>query len=84
MAGAWRFWSLAGLGLVWVVAWLYFVTDLPKQNRRVGAGEIELVTDSRAATISDRGQTGLAAAGLSRPCSTLSLGLGMFAVNYTL
>ncbi len=86
IAYGWRiaFFAIGALGLLWVVAWLYFVTDLPKQNRRVGAGEIELVATSRAATIVTAEDRALPLRAYLGRASTLSLGLGMFAVNYTL
>ena len=86
IAYGWRlaFLVIAIFGLIWVVAWMYFVTDLPRQNRRVGAGEIELVAKSRAATILTAADRALPLRAYLGRASTLSLGLGMFAVNYTL
>ena len=82
----WRvsFFVLAGLGLVWTVAWRLMVTDLPKDNPRVSQGELQTLADDRATLIAPPGGTYPSLGSyLSRP-STLSLGLGMFAVNYTL
>ena len=86
IAYGWRlaFLVIAIFGLIWVVAWMYFVTDLPRQNRRVGAGEIALVTESRAATAPTAADKALPLRTYLGRASTLSLGLGMFAVNYTL
>jgi predicted MFS family arabinose efflux permease len=71
-------------GLLWVLAWRLLMTDLPRQNGRVGAAEIALVETSRAHSL-------ISAEDRARPLrsyllmpSTLALGLGMFAVNYTL
>jgi ACS family hexuronate transporter-like MFS transporter len=86
IAYGWRvaFFAIGALGLMWVAAWLYFVTDLPKQNRRVGAGEIAMVAESRAATVPTATDKALPLHVYLGRASTLSLGLGMFAVNYTL
>jgi MFS transporter, ACS family, hexuronate transporter len=86
IAYGWRvaFFAIAVLGLIWTVAWIYFVTDWPKQNRRVGPGEIALVTESRAATVLTATDQALPLRAYLGRASTLSLGLGMFAVNYTL
>ncbi len=82
----WRtaFFIIGAAGLAWVVAWRLLVSDLPRDNPRVGADEIALVEASRATSP-------LSAADSARPLraylllpSTLALGLGMFAVNYTL
>ena len=86
LAYGWRvaFFVIGALGLIWVVAWRYFVTDLPRENRRVSKAEIERVTASRAVSPVPREDRRLPLRlFLLRP-STLSLGLGMFAVNYTL
>jgi MFS transporter, ACS family, hexuronate transporter len=82
----WRtaFFVTGALGLAWVIAWRLLATDLPSQNRRVGAAELELVRNSRAvsAVRADSHHSHLRDY-LLQP-STLSLGLGMFAVNYVL
>lgn len=86
LAYSWRiaFFATGGLGLLWVVVWRYLVTDLPGENRRVSAAELDLVATSRAVSIVPAEDRSLPLrAYLMRP-STLSLGLGMFAVNYTL
>ena len=83
---SWRiaFLSLTILGLIWVVAWRFLVTDLPQQNRRVTREELQYLEDNReAAPPPAGGAYPKLSAYLTRP-STLSLGLGMFAVNYTL
>ena len=82
----WRvaFFVISALGLLWVVAWRYFVTDLPHENRRVSKAEIELVTASWAISLLPHEDHKLPLRlHLLRP-STLSLGLGLFAMNYTL
>jgi ACS family hexuronate transporter-like MFS transporter len=86
IAYGWRvaFLAIGVLGLIWVVAWRYFVTDLPKQNRRVGPEEIAMVAESRAATLPTAADRALPLRAYLGRASTLSLGLGMFAVNYTL
>ncbi len=84
----WRvsFLVLGAFGLVWVLAWRLLATDTPQENPRVSRGEIEHLERGRAAVnapaTAAAGGPGLGAY-LGRP-STLSLGLGMFAVNYTL
>lgn len=82
----WRvaFVAIGAVGLVWVVAWRMLMTDRPRDNPRVSPDEIAAVEASRATSI-------FTADDHARPLrsylllpSTLSLGLGMFAVNYTL
>ena len=82
----WRiaFFVIGAFGVVWVLAWRYFVTDLPSENHRVGAAEIDLVKTSRAVShLSPQESARSLRSFLVRP-SILSLGLGMFAVNFTL
>src|ERR1700761_475360 len=82
----WRasFIVIAVLGFLWLLLWRLFVTDKPSQSRRVGEGEAKLINDSRAIAearnVEDDGMT--LGAYLRRP-STLALGAGLFAVNYT-
>lgn len=86
VAFGWRtsFVVIAVLGFVWLICWRIFVTDKPAQSRRVGAAETQLIDESRAAAeainVEDDGMT--LGAYLRRP-STLALGAGLFAVNYT-
>jgi sugar phosphate permease len=83
---SWRisFLILAGFGLIWVIAWSLLVTDLPQDNKRVSKEELQSLADSREPVAPPPGGTYPSLTSyLSRP-STLSLGLGMFAVNYTL
>ncbi len=82
----WRvsFFILAAFGLIWVVAWRALVTDLPQDNPRVSARELQfLETNRAAAAVPATGVSPALSTYLGR-ASTLSLGLGMFAVNYTL
>ena len=80
----WAFFVTGGLGVIWVIAWAALATDLPSQNKRVGAAELEQVRASRAASaIPPSEQLPNLRAYLMQP-STLALGLGMFAVNYVL
>lgn len=87
VAFGWRvsFVIVALLGFLWIAVWRLFVTDTPAQNRRVGVQERELIERSRnAAHPAEEGDDGLTLrAYLVRP-STLALGVGLFAVNYTL
>jgi ACS family hexuronate transporter-like MFS transporter len=86
LAFGWRasFVVIAVLGFVWLVCWRIFVTEKPVQNRRVGAEETRLIDESReiaeARNVEDDGTT--LGTYLRRP-STLALGAGLFAVNYT-
>ncbi len=86
LAYGWRiaFFVIGAAGLLWVVAWRVFMTDLPRDNPRVDPEEVALIEASRAVSV-------VPAAAHAQPLraylflpSTLSLGLGMFAVNYTL
>ena len=82
----WRaaFVAIGVAGLLWVVGWRLLMTDLPRDNPRVGADEIALVESSRAVSLlSPEDRDRPLRAYLLLP-STLALGLGMFAVNYTL
>src|SRR6202521_2409601 len=87
IAYGWRtsFVIIAALGLVWVVAWRILATDKPAENARVGAAERDMVEASRgAAHPAEAGdETTPLRSYLFRP-STLALGVGLFAVNYTL
>jgi len=82
----WRiaFFVIGTFGLVWVVAWRHFVTDHPRDNPRVDAEELRLVAASRAASIVPASEQSLPLLSILTRASTLSLGLGMFAVNYSL
>ena len=84
----WRisFVVLGGFGLLWVIAWSLLVTDTPQQNARVTPDEVRMLEDSRAAVASPPPEGGVdpALSSYLLRASTLSLGLGMFAVNYTL
>ncbi|WP_267426708.1 MFS transporter [Methylobacterium sp. GC_Met_2] len=82
----WRvaFVAIGAVGLLWVVAWRLLMTDRPQDNPRVGAEEIALIERSRAVThLAPSDHARSLKEYLFLP-STLSLGLGMFAVNYTL
>lgn len=86
LAYGWRmaFFAIGALGLLWVVAWRLLMTDTPRENPRVSEAEIALVAASREVSLVPKQHHGLPLRKyLTRP-STLSLGLGMFAVNYTL
>jgi ACS family hexuronate transporter-like MFS transporter len=86
LAFGWRasFVVIGILGLVWIVCWRLFVTETPAQSRRVGNEERKLIDESRAVAearnVEEDGMT--LGAYLRRP-STLALGAGLFAVNYT-
>lgn len=71
-------------GLLWVVLWRVFATDLPRENPRVSKAEIELIAADRTGLSDMAGarSTPLLTY-LLRP-STLSLGLGLFAMNYSI
>jgi len=86
VAFGWRvsFVVIALLGFTWIVVWRLFVTNKPEENHRVDASETRLINESRAAAevhnVEDDGTT--FGSYLRRP-STLALGAGLFAVNYT-
>jgi MFS family permease len=86
VAFGWRtsFVVIALLGFVWIACWRWLVTDKPRESRRVGAAELRLIDESRAEAearnVEDDGTT--LGSYLRRP-STLALGAGLFAVNYT-
>jgi MFS family permease len=86
IAYGWRiaFFVIGAIGVLWVIAWRYFVTDTPAENPRVGKAELELVQASRAVSYFSKHENATPLRTyLLRP-SILSLGLGMFAVNFTL
>ncbi|CAM2197079.1 Hexuronate transporter [Paraburkholderia kururiensis] len=87
VAFGWRvsFVVVAVLGFVWIAVWRIWVTDTPAQNRHVGDQERELIERSRKTVQAhEASEEGMALrAYLLRP-STLALGVGLFAVNYTL
>ncbi len=81
----WRiaFFVIGAFGLVWVLVWRHFASDRPQGNPRVGAAELRHIEAGRAeqpVPPADRDRP--LRAFLLRP-STLALGLGMFAANYT-
>lgn len=83
---SWRvaFLSLTVIGLAWVLAWRLLVTDMPQQNRRVSQAELQYLEASRELAPEPAGGSHPGLAAYLGRASTLSLGLGMFAVNYTL
>jgi MFS transporter, ACS family, hexuronate transporter len=86
VAFGWRvsFVVIAVLGFAWLVCWRIFVTDKPFQNRRVGPKEKRLIDESReAAEVRNVEEDGTTLGSYLRRPSTLALGAGLFAVNYT-
>ena len=83
---SWRvaFLIIGFAGLIWVLVWRALVTDLPERNAHVGPGERALVAASRAVPVVPPSDRALPLRRYLLRASTLSLGLGMFAVNYTL
>lgn len=83
---SWRvsFVILGALGLIWVLAWRFLVTDLPQKNPRVSSDEMQFLENSREPIATPPGGVYPSLVTYLRRASTLSLGLGMFAVNYTL
>jgi MFS family permease len=82
----WRvsFVVIAALGFVWLVCWRIFVTEKPQQNRRVGTEETRLIDTSRdEAELRNVEEDGTTLGSYLRRPSTLALGAGLFAVNYT-
>jgi len=82
----WRvsFLVIALLGFAWIVCWRLFVTNKPQESRRVGTAEISLINDSRAvAEVRNAEEDGTTFGSYLRRPSTLALGAGLFAVNYT-
>jgi MFS transporter, ACS family, aldohexuronate transporter len=86
IAYGWRiaFLAIGVAGLLWVVAWHFLMTDQPGDNPRVGAEEVAYVRASRAVCVVPPQQHAQPLRSYLALPSTLSLGLGMFAVNYTL
>ncbi len=86
LSTSWRvsFFILAAFGLIWAVAWRLLVTDLPASNPRVSPEELQFLENSREPVAEPLGGVYPALSTYLGRASTLSLGLGMFAVNYTL
>ncbi|MDA0574904.1 MFS transporter [Burkholderia gladioli] len=86
LAFGWRisFVVIGVLGLVWIACWRWLVTEKPAANRRVGDDERRLIEDSRAsAEVRNAEPAGTTLGSYLRRPSTLALGAGLFAVNYT-
>lgn len=83
---SWRvsFGILAAFGLIWVLVWRLVVTDLPQENKGVSKDELLFLENSREPVAEPPGGVYPSLVSYLRRPSTLSLGLGMFAVNYTL
>jgi sugar phosphate permease len=87
VAYGWRiaFVFIALLGFCWIILWRLLGTDYPAQNRHVGNEEARMVQESRAKVVpvesADDGAP--LRSYLTRP-SILAVGVGLFAVNYTL
>jgi len=93
IAFGWRtsFIIVAVLGFLWIVAWLFWATDRPADNKRVGNAELDLIQISRGTASQSSGGAAVDASKPKTPlrpylfrASTLALGAGVFAVNYTL
>jgi MFS family permease len=86
LAIGWRvaFVIIGVAGFAWIVVWRRLVTDFPRDNPRVSADEIELVTASRRASDLRPDSHPLPLRDYLARASTMSLGLGLFAMNYTL
>jgi MFS family permease len=86
VAFGWRmsFVVIAVLGFMWIAVWRLLVTEKPAQSPRVSDGERALIESSRAQAEARNAEPQGTTLGtyLRRP-STLALGAGLFAVNYT-
>jgi MFS family permease len=82
----WRvsFIAIGVLGFVWLVCWRIFATDKPVENRRVAVEETQMIDASRElAEVRNTESDGTTLGSYLRRPSTLALGAGLFAVNYT-
>lgn len=82
----WRvsFVVLAVLGLLWLICWRMLVTNKPAESPRVSDAERSLIQESRlAAEAVNTEQDGMTLGAYLRRPSTLALGAGLFACNYT-
>lgn len=89
LAAGWRgaFAGTALAGFVWLVCWRFAATDRPNQNRRVDAVERHTIESDQADSV--RADNPLLGDGATLRdyllCSgPFGVGLGLFAVNYTL
>lgn len=79
----WAFFVIGFAGLVWVFAWKRFATDWPGQNHRVGGEELRLIAKARELRAYARGDASYPLRSYLFRANTLSLGLGLFSMNYT-
>jgi ACS family hexuronate transporter-like MFS transporter len=86
IAYGWRiaFFAIGAAGLAWVIAWRWLMTDLPRDNHRVSKEEVDYIAASRAVSVIPLKDHSKPLRSYLLLPSTLSLGLGMFAVNYAL
>ncbi len=82
---SWRvsFLVITVIGLVWLFFWLFYVTDTPATNKRVGSAEKQLVARSRAAAAVREGDTASIGTWLKTP-AVLAIALAFFSYNYVL
>lgn len=83
-AGSWRtpFIVVTLLGFLWLVAWMWLVTDTPATNLHVSARELAMIGDSRVGEAANGADAGRSLGYyLSRP-AVLALAAGFFGANY--
>ena len=82
----WRvsFVVIALLGILWLIAWLAIMRDLPRMHPRVSSAELARISESRARhTPIEAASSARLGAALSRP-SVLAVAGGLFAANYVI
>lgn len=87
VAYGWRisFVVIAAIGLIWIVFWRWFATDQPAHSKHVGAAELQWIESGRAKEHpAEQGGDGSTLKSYLFKSSTLALGVGLFAVNFTL
>ena len=84
-AYSWRisFLAVTVIGLVWLLFWWWLVTDTPAQNPRVGHAERDLVSQSRAETVTAEADATPISQWLLSP-TVLAIALAFFSYNYVL
>ena len=86
VAFGWRvsFFVIALLGILWLIAWLAIMRDLPQTHPRVSSAELTRISESRAHhTPLEAASSARLGAVLSRP-SVLAVAGGLFAANYVI
>jgi ACS family hexuronate transporter-like MFS transporter len=83
LALGWRgaFVAIMFLGLVWLAAWFFLVTDRPSENRRVSRDELEMIETGRDTSAVGASSAGSLGQYLTSPV-IIAIAIAFFAANY--